>query len=61
MDNNGWIGQFAVKVMNDKRQAGQLDFNPSTDKLTNKEIWRWQSMQNNIALPASWLCISTNL
>ncbi|MCO5292914.1 MAG: TonB-dependent receptor [Chitinophagaceae bacterium] len=37
MDNNGWIGQFAIKVMNDKRQAGQLDFNPSTDKLTTKK------------------------
>ena len=28
---------FVIKVMNDKRQAGQLDFNPSTDKLTTKK------------------------
>lgn len=34
MDNNGWIGQFAIKALNDKRQAGQIDFKPSTDKLT---------------------------
>lgn len=34
MDNNGWVGQFAIKVLNDKRQAGQTDFEPSTDKLT---------------------------
>lgn len=33
-DNNGWIAQMAIKVMNDKKQAGQKDFDPSTDKLT---------------------------
>ncbi len=35
LDNNGWIGQFALKVLNDKRQAGQVKFNPDTDKFTN--------------------------
>lgn len=25
MDNNGWVAQFAIKVMNDKREAGQSD------------------------------------
>lgn len=34
MNNNGWIAQFAVKALNDKRVAGQTGFNPSTDKLT---------------------------
>ena len=33
MDNDGWVIQFALKALNDKRQAGQVDFNPS-DKLT---------------------------
>ncbi len=37
MDNNGWIGQFAIKALNDKRQAGQLNFDPSTDKLTTNQ------------------------
>lgn len=31
-DNNGWIGQLAIKVMNDKRIAGQVDFNKTTDR-----------------------------
>ncbi|MBS1974106.1 MAG: TonB-dependent receptor [Bacteroidetes bacterium] len=33
-DMKGLIAQFAVKALNDHRQAGQVDFNPSTDKLT---------------------------
>jgi len=34
MDNNGWVGQFAIKALNDKREAGQMNFDPDTDKLT---------------------------
>jgi hypothetical protein len=34
MDNNGWIGQFAIKYLNDHRLAGQTDFKPSSDKFT---------------------------
>ncbi|MFV0606402.1 MAG: cation transporter [Niabella sp.] len=34
MDNNGWIVQFALKALNDKRQAGQVNFKEATDKLT---------------------------
>lgn len=34
MDNNGWIGQLAIKYLNDKRTGGQLDFNKKTDRLT---------------------------
>lgn len=34
MDNNGWIGQFAIKILNDKRRAGQVNFDPDTEKLT---------------------------
>ncbi len=34
VDNNGLIAQFGIKALNDKRQAGEIDFNPSTDKLT---------------------------
>ncbi len=30
----GVIAQFAVKVLNDRRRAGDVDFNPATDKLT---------------------------
>lgn len=33
-DNKGLIAQFGIKAMNDNRQAGEVDFNPSTDKLT---------------------------
>lgn len=34
MDNNGWIVQLALKAMNDKRYAGQMDFNRHTDRGT---------------------------
>lgn len=33
-DSRGVFVQFAIKALNDHRQAGQTDFNPSTDKLT---------------------------
>ncbi|TXI34218.1 MAG: TonB-dependent receptor [Niabella sp.] len=31
LDNNGWIVQFALKAMNDKRYAGQMDFDRKKD------------------------------
>ncbi len=34
MDNNGWIGQLAIKVLNDKRTGGQKDFDKDTDRGT---------------------------
>lgn len=34
IDNNGWIIQLALKALNDKRQAGEIDFDPKRDKLT---------------------------
>jgi outer membrane receptor for ferrienterochelin and colicins len=33
-DSKGIFAQFVVTALNDHRQAGQTDFNPSTDKLT---------------------------
>jgi outer membrane receptor for ferrienterochelin and colicins len=33
-DIKGVIAQFSVKVLNDRRRAGDIDFNPATDKLT---------------------------
>ena len=33
-DSKGVFVQFAIKALNDQRQAGQIDFNPLTDKLT---------------------------
>lgn len=36
-DNKGFIAQFGVKALHDKRQAGEVDFNPSTDKLTTNK------------------------
>jgi outer membrane receptor for ferrienterochelin and colicin len=33
-DTKGIFAQFAVKALNDHRQAGEVGFNPSTDKLT---------------------------
>lgn len=33
-DNKGIIAQFAIKFLDDHRQAGDIDFNPETDKLT---------------------------
>jgi len=35
VDNNGWIGQVAVKILNDKRYAGQRDSHHSTTSGTN--------------------------
>ncbi|HOZ85708.1 MAG TPA: TonB-dependent receptor [Niabella sp.] len=35
-DNNGWIVQFALKAMNDKRYAGQIDFDRNSDIGTTK-------------------------
>ncbi len=32
---NGLFAQWGVKALNDARQAGAIDFNPATDKLTN--------------------------
>ncbi|WP_300599903.1 TonB-dependent receptor [Niabella sp.] len=34
MDNNGWIVQLALKAMNDRRYAGQMDFDPNQDRYT---------------------------
>lgn len=36
-DTKGVIAQFAIKALNDHRQAGETDFNPSTDKLTTNK------------------------
>jgi outer membrane receptor for ferrienterochelin and colicin/copper chaperone CopZ len=33
-DTKGIFAQFAIKALNDHKQAGQVDFDPSTDKLT---------------------------
>lgn len=35
-NTKGMVVQFAIKALNDHRQAGELDFNPSTDKLTTR-------------------------
>jgi outer membrane receptor for ferrienterochelin and colicins len=35
-DANGWFAQFALKALTDHRQAGQVDFDPATDKYTTK-------------------------
>jgi len=35
MDNKGWIVQLAIKAVNDKKQAGEVDFNPNKDKFTS--------------------------
>ena len=37
VDAKGVIAQFAIKALTDNRQAGQTDFNPSTDKLTTNK------------------------
>ena len=37
LDNKGIIFQFAVKALNDHRQAGEVNFNPATDKLTTNK------------------------
>jgi len=34
MDNNGWIVQLALKAMNDRRYAGQTDFDRNSDRYT---------------------------
>ena len=34
MDENGWIGQFAIKYLKDDRTGGQTDFDKNRDKLT---------------------------
>lgn len=36
-DTKGVFAQFAIKALNDHRQAGETDFNPSTDKLTTNK------------------------
>lgn len=36
-DSKGIFAQFAIKALNDQRQAGQTDFNPSTDKFTTNK------------------------
>ena len=35
-NSKGIFTQFAIKALNDHRQGGQVDFNPDTDKFTNK-------------------------
>lgn len=37
IDNKGIIFQFAIKALNDQRQAGEINFNPLTDKLTTNK------------------------
>lgn len=34
MTQDGWIGQFAIKYLNDSRTGGQMNFDKKTDKLT---------------------------
>lgn len=36
-DTKGVFAQFAIKALNDHRQAGEVGFNPSTDKLTTNK------------------------
>lgn len=36
-DTKGLFAQFAIKALNDRRQAGQTDFNPSIDKFTTNK------------------------
>ncbi len=36
MTENGWIGQFSIKYLNDNRTGGQVDFNKKTDRLTTQ-------------------------
>lgn len=36
-DTKGVFAQFVIKGLNDRRQAGQMDFNPSTDKYTTNK------------------------
>jgi outer membrane receptor for ferrienterochelin and colicins len=36
-NSKGVFAQFAIKALNDHRQAGQTDFNPSTDKFTTSK------------------------
>lgn len=36
-DTKGVFAQFAIKALNDHRQAGEISFNPSTDKLTTNK------------------------
>lgn len=36
-DSKGIFAQFAIKVLNDHRQAGETGFNPSTDKFTTNK------------------------
>lgn len=35
LGENGWMSQFGVKFMTDRKIGGQLAFNPSSDKLSN--------------------------
>lgn len=37
IDSKGIIAQLAFKVLSDHRQAGEVDFNPATDKLTTNK------------------------
>ncbi len=37
VDNKGLIAQFGIKALNDNRRAGEVEFNPSTDKLTTNK------------------------
>jgi outer membrane receptor for ferrienterochelin and colicins len=34
-NGNGLLAQFGIKVLNDKRTGGEVDFNPDEDKFTN--------------------------
>jgi outer membrane cobalamin receptor len=35
MNSQGWIFQLALKAVNDKKQAGEINFNPDKDKFTS--------------------------
>ena len=36
-DSKGFLAQFGVKVLNDKKTGGQVDYNPTTDKNTTNK------------------------
>lgn len=56
----GFVSFFNVRYMNDEKQAGQVDFNPDTDKFTTNA---WGSEINTKRLDASFKLgyVNTNL
>ncbi|MFZ4769398.1 MAG: TonB-dependent receptor domain-containing protein [Ferruginibacter sp.] len=36
-DGNGFLAQFGIKVLNDKKTGGEIDYNPDTDKNTTNK------------------------